>query len=89
MNIFEQRVEIVEDYCPGCGYLRCECEPLQRALSMEARRQNTEGWKLLTRAHFHVWRDTTLDWRVRFDVSSLLWNKAMSLFTENIVGRAA
>lgn len=66
-----------------------EEDELQKALSFAARQKNSDGWRLLTRAHFHVWRDTSLDWRVRFDVSSLLWNKALALFSENLLGRAA
>lgn len=47
------------------------------------------GWRLLLRVHDHVWRDREWEWRTRFDVTALLWNKAIALCKERIVGRAA
>lgn len=66
-----------------------EEDAMQKLLSNASRRQNSEGWRMLLRAHDHVWRDREWDWRTRFDAAGLLWSKAKALFQENLLGRAA
>jgi len=81
--------EIDEGYCPDCLKRVCECPDFQQLLSHCARMQNKEASRILLSAHQYVWLDLSLPWRVRFEVSSLLWNKALSLCRENMLGRAA
>ena len=79
--------ELADDYCEWCGYRKCVC--FEHLLIEADVLTKAEGWRMLLHAHDHVWRDRQWPWRVRFDVTGMLWSKALSLCKETMMRRVA